>query len=145
MYGSPSDSIASLTFYPSGKAKSSVTPPLAQKLPPLHSLLVTSLLDALSRPSIRKSAVVSIISYLCRLKAGLAARKTFLQMRSKVLKSHVRKIRLDGNIGAYVGELAVVYFTGIKHTADWFLASFKENEVASGTGLASFQRSSSRD
>lgn len=34
-------------------------------------------------------------------------------------------------MGVYVGDLAVVCFTGIKHTADWFLASFKENEVAS--------------
>jgi exocyst complex component 8 len=31
----------------------------------------------------------------------------------------------------YIGDLAIVVFTGIKHTADWFLASFKENEVAS--------------
>jgi len=53
-------------------------------------------------------------------------------MRTKVLKVHVRKIRFEGHIGAYVGDLAVVYFTGIKHTADWFLASFKENEVSSG-------------
>jgi len=66
-------------------------------------------------------------------------------MRTKVLKTHVRKLRLDGNIGAYVGELAVVYFTGIKHTADWFLASFKENEVASGMDLAFFHHPSSPD
>lgn len=31
----------------------------------------------------------------------------------------------------YINDLAMVVFTGIKHTADWFLASFKENEVAS--------------
>jgi len=31
----------------------------------------------------------------------------------------------------YINDLAMVMFTGIKHTADWFLASFKENEVAS--------------
>jgi len=42
-----------------------------------------------------------------------------------------RKIRFEGHTGTYIGELAVVYFTGIKHTADWYLASFKENEVAS--------------
>ena len=44
----------------------------------------------------------------------------------------MRKIKFEGHVGAYVGDLAVVYFTGIKHTADWFLASFKENEVSSG-------------
>lgn len=31
----------------------------------------------------------------------------------------------------YINDLAMVIFTGIKHTADWFLASFKDNEVAS--------------
>lgn len=53
-------------------------------------------------------------------------------MRSQVMRSHIRKIRFEGHVGAYVADLAMVYFTGIKHTADWFLASFKENEVASG-------------
>ncbi|KAH0591366.1 hypothetical protein H2248_001444 [Termitomyces sp. 'cryptogamus'] len=114
-----------------GKAKLSTTPPLAHKLPPLNALLTKSLLSSLSLPSIRKSTVVSLISYLLRLKAGPAARSTLLQMRTKVIKTHVRKIRFDGQVGTYVHDLAMVYFTGIKHTADWFLASFKENEVAS--------------
>jgi hypothetical protein len=43
----------------------------------------------------------------------------------------VRAIRFEGHIGMYIGDLSMVVFTGIKHTADWFLASFKENEVAS--------------
>lgn len=115
-----------------GKAKLSTTPLLIHKLPTLTSLLTTSLLETLSLQTIRKSAVVSLISLLLRLQAGPAARSTFLEMRTKVLKAHVRKIRFEGHIGAYVGDLAIVYFTGIKHTADWFLASFKENEVASG-------------
>jgi hypothetical protein len=101
------------------------------KLPTLTILLTTSLLNTLSLPTIRKSTVIFLISLLSRLKAGPAARNTFLEMRTKVLKSHVRKIRFEGHVGAYVGDLAIVYFTGIKHTADWFLASFKENEVAS--------------
>jgi hypothetical protein len=67
-----------------------------------------------------------------RLNAGPAARTAFLNMRSQVMRNHVRRIRFEGHTGAYVGDLAVVYFTGIKNTADWFLASFKENEVASG-------------
>ncbi|KAG6901721.1 hypothetical protein C0995_008689 [Termitomyces sp. Mi166 len=114
-----------------GKAKLSTTPPLAHKLPPLNALLIKSLLSSLSLSSIRKSTVVSLISYLLRLKAGPAARSTLLQMRTKVIKTHLRKIRFDGQVNTYVHDLAIVYFTGIKHTADWFLASFKENEVAS--------------
>ena len=77
------------------------------------------------------------------MKAGAAARNTFLEMRAKVIHSLTRKIRFDGDIGTYVGELAVVYFTGIKHTADWYLASFRENEVASCTPLFPYDEVSS--
>jgi len=52
-------------------------------------------------------------------------------MRGRVIQGLARKIRFEGDTGTYIGELAVVYFTAIKHTADWYLASFKENEVAS--------------
>jgi hypothetical protein len=41
-------------------------------------------------------------------------------------------IRFEGAVEQYINDLAVVVFTGIKHTADWFLASFKENDTASG-------------
>ncbi|KAJ3972294.1 nuclear mRNA splicing protein [Lentinula raphanica] len=114
-----------------GKKKLSTTPPLATKLPLLTTQLTNAILDNLSQTSNRKSTVVALISYLVRLNAGPAARSTFLMMRSQVMKSHVRKIGFEGHVGAYVADLAMVYFTGIKHTADWFLASFKENEVAS--------------
>ncbi|KAF8913204.1 hypothetical protein CPB84DRAFT_1760651 [Gymnopilus junonius] len=114
-----------------GQAKLPITPPLAAKLPHLTSQLTTSLLASLALPSNRKSTVISLISLLNRLKAGAAARNTFLEMRSQVIHGLMRKIRFEGHIGTFVGELAVVYFTGIKHTADWYLASFKENEVAS--------------
>ncbi|KAJ7109864.1 hypothetical protein C8R44DRAFT_634295 [Mycena epipterygia] len=114
-----------------GKGKLSTTPPLAAKLPPLTAQLTAALLASLSQPTNRKSTVIALITLLLRLNAGPAARTAFLNMRSQVMRNHVRRIRFEGHIGAYVGDLAVVYFTGIKHTADWFLASFKENEVAS--------------
>ncbi|KAJ3717299.1 hypothetical protein DFJ43DRAFT_1134471 [Lentinula guzmanii] len=114
-----------------GRKKLSTIPPLAAKLPVLTTQLITAILEDLSHTSNRKSTVVALISYLVRLNAGPGARSTFLTMRSQVMKGHVRKIRFEGHVGAYVADLAMVYFTGIKHTADWFLASFKENEVAS--------------
>ncbi|KAF8215824.1 hypothetical protein K438DRAFT_1914733 [Mycena galopus ATCC 62051] len=114
-----------------GRGKLSTTPPLQAKLPALTAQLTAALLQSLSQPSNRKSTVTSLISLLLRLNAGPAARTAFLNMRSQVMRSHVRRIRFEGHIGAYVGDLAFVYFTGIKHTADWFLASFQENEVAS--------------
>ncbi|KAJ7665460.1 nuclear mRNA splicing protein [Mycena polygramma] len=114
-----------------GKGKLSTTPPLTAKLPALTAQLTSALLASLSQPSNRKSTVITLITLLLRLNAGPAARTAFLNMRSQVMRTHIRRIRFEGHIGAYVGDLAVVYFTGIKHTADWFLASFKENEVAS--------------
>ncbi|KAK1232134.1 exocyst complex component exo84 [Marasmius sp. AFHP31] len=114
-----------------GKARLAITPPLVAKLPLLTTQLTNALLDALSQVTNRKTTVVHLISLLLRLGAGAPARSTFLKMRSQVIHSLVRKIKFEGHIGAYVGDLAMVYFTSIKHTADWFLASFKENEVAS--------------
>lgn len=109
-----------------------INQPLASKLPNLTTHLITSLLECLSRTSNRKSSVVFLISLLLRLGAGPAARMTFLDMRTEVIKDYVKKIPFGGHVGAYIGDLAIVYFTGIKHTADWFLAGFKENEVSSG-------------
>ncbi|TFK26648.1 hypothetical protein FA15DRAFT_667119 [Coprinopsis marcescibilis] len=113
------------------QARLATTPPLAARLPALTTLLTTSLLQALSLPSNRKASTVNLISLLNRLKAGGAARNAFLEMRGKVIHSFMRKIPFEGSVATYVGELSVVFFTGIKHTADWYLASFKENEVAS--------------
>ena len=87
-----------------GGIKLAITPLLGPKLSTLTSL-----------PTIRKSTVVFLISLLLHLKAGPAARSTFLDMRTKVLKAHVRKIRFEGHVGVYVGDLAVVYFTDQAH------------------------------
>jgi hypothetical protein len=104
---------------------------LGPKLTPLKSSLTSSLLQSLSSPSNRKSSIVRLISLLVRLNAGAAARNTFLATRTDVMRKRVRMITFEGHIGMYISDLAIVIFTGIKHTADWFLASFKENEVAS--------------
>lgn len=118
-------------------------PQLAAKLPTLTNQLVSSLLAALALPSNKRSMVVTFITLLNRLKAGAAARRTFLEMRTQVIRGLVRKIPFQGHVETYIGELAIVFFTGIKHTADWYLASFKENEVASCKLLLGFKLSSS--
>ncbi|KAI1791961.1 hypothetical protein LXA43DRAFT_1008616 [Ganoderma leucocontextum] len=114
-----------------GEARLSTIPSLGAKLSPLKASLTAALLQSLSVPSNKKSTVVSLIGLLVRLKAGAAARSTFLAARADVIKKCVRKITFEGHIGSYIADLATVVFTGIKHTADWFLASFRENEVAS--------------
>lgn len=114
-----------------GEGKLAIMPALAAKLTPLKASLSAALLQSLATPSNRKSTVVSVIGLLVRLKAGAAARSTFLGARADVIKKCVRKITFEGHIGAYIADLATVVFTGIKHTADWFLASFNQNEMAS--------------
>lgn len=120
----------SSNFIP-GEAKSGSMPALAVKLAPLRISLTSALLQSLSLPSNRKSSVVQLISLLSRLNAGAAARSTFLAARSYIMRKHVRMITFEGDIQSYISDLATVIFTGVKHTADWFLASFKENEVSS--------------
>ena len=106
-------------------------PTLGAKLTPLKTSLTSALLQSLASLNNRKSRVVQLISLLTRLKAGAAARTTFLASRTELMRKRVRMITFEGHVGMYISDLAIVIFTGIKHTADWFLASFKENEVAS--------------
>ncbi len=106
-------------------------PLLAAKLTPLKASLTSALLQALSYPQNHKEAVRRLIAVLIRLDASPAARTTFLAARTETARRLVRMIRFDGHIGTYINDLATTIFTVIKHTADWFLASFKENEVAS--------------
>ncbi|CAL1693849.1 unnamed protein product [Somion occarium] len=114
-----------------GEGKLSIIPSLSVKLTPLKSTLTAALLQSLSSAANRKSIVVHLITLLLRLNAGAAARSTFLSARTEVMRKCIRMITFEGSIGTYIADLAIVVFTGIKHTADWFLASFKENEVAS--------------
>ncbi|KAH9958939.1 hypothetical protein BC827DRAFT_1135523 [Russula dissimulans] len=114
-----------------GQTRLTAMPLLSAKLTPLTTSLTSSLLQALSYPHNHKEMVKKLISFLIRLDAGAAARTTFLAARTETARRLVRMIRFDGHIGTYISELAIAIFTVIKHTADWFLASFKENEVAS--------------
>lgn len=64
--------------------------------------------------------------------ALVRARDTFLDARAALMRKRVRAIRFEGDARSYIKELALVVFTSVKHTADWYLASFKDLEMASG-------------
>jgi exocyst complex component 8 len=115
-----------------GQSLSGSLPALGPKLSPLMSSLITALLHALSDTSLRKSGVIHLTSLLLRLNQGTAARDAFLAARTGLIRKRTRMIGFEGEISVYVSELALVVFTSIKHTADWYLASFKENDMASG-------------
>ncbi|KIK35279.1 hypothetical protein CY34DRAFT_96392 [Suillus luteus UH-Slu-Lm8-n1] len=113
------------------RAKVSSIPSLSTKLTPLTASLTSALLDALSAPGNRKNTAVSLIGHLLKLGQGPAARSTFLNARAGAVDRYVRAIRFEGHVGMYVHDLALVVFTGIKHTADWFLAGFVEHDMTS--------------
>jgi hypothetical protein len=112
-------------------------PALAPQLVALTASLTTSLLTALSALTVRKQAVLRYIGLLIRIHAGAAARATFLRMRAQLIAKRTRAVPLRGDIAMYAHDLAVVVFTTIKHTAEWFLAACRLNNDASGTSSSS--------
>ncbi|GAA5976546.1 hypothetical protein JCM10908_005539 [Rhodotorula pacifica] len=94
--------------------------------------LVSVLLNDLSNPAIRKSGVVRTTNWLLRLGLGERARETFLTARGALVKRRTRQIKFEGDISLYISELAMVSFTMIKNTCEWYMAAFKDNSMASG-------------
>ncbi|GAA5961012.1 hypothetical protein JCM3765_006502 [Sporobolomyces pararoseus] len=102
------------------------------KLDVRSSELVSSLLNDLSDPSLRKTGVVGTTGWLLRLGQGEHARETFLTARGALLRKRARQIKFEGDISMYISELAMVCFTLIKNTCEWYMAAFKDNRMASG-------------
>ncbi|GAA6028052.1 hypothetical protein JCM8097_001849 [Rhodosporidiobolus ruineniae] len=96
------------------------------------SELVSALLNDLSDHAIRKSGVVRTTAWLLRLGQGERARETFLTARGKLVRKRARQIKFEGDISMYISELAMVCFTLIKNTCEWYMAGFKDNRMASG-------------
>lgn len=105
------------------------------KLDARTSELVSSLLSDLSDASLRKTGVVGTTSWLLRLGQGEHARETFLTARGQLLRKRARQIKFEGDISMYISELAMVCFTLIKNTCEWYMAAFKDNRMASGMSL----------
>jgi hypothetical protein len=105
---------------------------LSLRTPALTRQLVDSISHDLSSPTLKKSAVVRNVGYLLRLDRGEQAREVFLQSRSTLLKKRSRQIKFEGDVSLYISELALVHFTLIKNTSEWYMSAFKDNRMASG-------------
>lgn len=105
---------------------------LSFKLRTLTSQLVEAVCNDLSSPLLKKSSVVRNVGYLLRLDRGERAREIFLNSRSELLKRRSRQIKFEGDVSLYVSELALVHFTLIKNTSEWYMSAFKDNHMASG-------------
>lgn len=102
------------------------------RLDTLKPTVIQRIAHDLSSPDIRKSSAARLIALLTRLDRGELARDTFLKARHDLMVRLVRAIKHEGDISLYVNELAVVCFTVIRHTSDWYINAFKDNRMASG-------------
>lgn len=105
---------------------------IQSKLQQHTASLVSAVSNALVSPAIKKAGVVKYVSLLLRLDQGELARDIFLRSRSEVLRRRCRQIRFEGDICLYISELALVHFTLIRNTSEWYMSAFKDNRMSSG-------------
>lgn len=105
---------------------------MTTRLDDLTPTLVQQIVHDLSSLELCKTVACRLIHYLIRLDRPELARDTFLKTRRAVMLKRVRSIRAEGDISIYISELAIVCFTILRHTSDWYMSAFKENRMASG-------------
>lgn len=94
--------------------------------------LVKAISAELASPFQQKSGVVRDAKLLTLLDKGKEARQLFLEARSELLHRRTRQIKYEGDVSLYISELAVLHFTLIKNTGDWYMSAFKDYKMASG-------------
>ncbi|PWZ01194.1 hypothetical protein BCV70DRAFT_188397 [Testicularia cyperi] len=105
---------------------------LSNKIAARTTDLITAISADFTRQHLKKSAVVRNAGYLLRLDQGERARELFLDARTELLKKRTRQIKFEGDVSLYISELALVYFTLIKNTSEWYMSAFKDTRMASG-------------
>ncbi|ORY93831.1 Cullin repeat-like-containing domain protein [Syncephalastrum racemosum] len=94
-------------------------------------LLCTTISSDLSNTLLTKLQFQRLVNWLLRLNKGDQAQEVFLSTRSKIIKKRIRQLAFEGDIATYINELALVVFTLIRNTCEWYRDSFKQNEMAS--------------
>ncbi|CAO3656357.1 unnamed protein product [Mucor hiemalis] len=86
----------------------------------------------LSNTLLTKIQFQRYVNWLLRLDKSEKARQVFLGTRTLIIKKRIRQLVFEGDITTYISELALVVFTLIRNTCEWYRDSFKQNEMASG-------------
>eukprot|EP00842_Homolaphlyctis_polyrhiza_P006746 jgi/Hompol1/7072/HPOL_005178-RA len=86
----------------------------------------------LASPVSTKPQVQENIDRLLRLGLGDQARDIFLTARTNTIRHRTRQLKFDGDIVAYMSDLAEVTFRLIRNTCDWYGGSFRDSTMASG-------------
>jgi len=94
--------------------------------------LVELLTDDLRVPTRKKYERKRIISFLVRLDRADKALHIFLQNRSDFIKSQVRQISFQGDVGVYIRELSHVVFSAIAGSCVDFRRLFQDADMMSG-------------
>lgn len=76
--------------------------------------------------------MIALSAHLARLQESQVASTAFLRARKELLGKRTRMIGYHGDVPAYISELAIVTFTILRHTSDWYLAAFPDNSLVSG-------------
>ena len=108
------------------------TQALLESLTSFTGALVRAISAELASPLQRKSGVVRNVGYMLRLDRGKEARQIFLNARTELLRRRTGQIKYEGDVSLYISELAVLYFTLIKNTGDWYMSAFPDYKMASG-------------
>ncbi|KAI8352539.1 Cullin repeat-like-containing domain protein [Blakeslea trispora] len=86
----------------------------------------------LSNTLLTKIQFQRYVNWLLRLDKSEKARQVFLSTRTLIIKKRIRQLVFEGDITTYISELALVVFTLIRNTCEWYRDSFKQNDMASG-------------
>ncbi|KAI9019834.1 Cullin repeat-like-containing domain protein [Hyaloraphidium curvatum] len=97
--------------------------------------LSTRIRRDLANPSSTKIVARRSIDLLCRLGQPERAREAFLKARESMIQHRVRQLNFDGDISAYISQLAIVFFTLLRNTCEWYNDAFKDPAMTSGTTL----------
>ncbi|KAJ1887994.1 exocyst complex component exo84, partial [Kickxella alabastrina] len=82
-------------------------------------------------PCSPRPQVAASVQLLHRLGWDKEAKEAFLASRSSTIKNRTRQLKLEGNTGMYIRELAVVYFRLIRNTCEWYSAFFADPTLVS--------------
>ena len=117
---------------PMTKSDPSLSQVFKTKLDLRSADLAAGLLKDLHALHLNKNSAVELAFWLHRLGDIDKAREAFLDGRAALVRKRVKQIKFEGDIEAYIGELAIVVFTLVKNTCEWYMAAFKDNKLASG-------------
>ena len=93
--------------------------------------IATAITRDFKNPVSSKAQLDQRLNWLLRLGLQDQARESFLIARSSIIRQRISQLAFDGSVIQYGRELAVVVFTMIRNTANWYQKAFRDPLLAS--------------